>query len=153
MLTNPEQSRSHKSVFKNPFLYSSTVLAIAILVVGWILYSRWEDNRRIETRLVQERAEKQRESDRLALEQFGGKELAIQSFYVSPAVIHRGEAARLCYGVANAKSVTLEPQTDPVWPSYGHCVNVSPKKDTNYTLTATDATGKSISQSLEVKVR
>jgi hypothetical protein len=153
MLTNLEQSPSPKSVFKNPLLYSSIVLGIAILVVGWILYSRWADNRRIEARLAEERAEKQRESDRQALEQFGGKELAIQNFYVSPGVIHPGESARLCYGVANAKTVKIEPETEPVWPSYGHCLNVSPKKDTTYTLAATDAEGKSVTQSVEVQVR
>jgi hypothetical protein len=153
MLTTPEPASSGKAVLKNPLLYSSIVLGIAILVVAWILYSRWVDNRRIESRLTEERAEKQRESDRQALEQFGGKELAIQSFYVTPGLIHRGENARLCYGVANARAVKLEPRTEPVWPSYSHCVNVSPNKDTTYTLTAIDAQGKSVTQTVEVKVR
>jgi hypothetical protein len=153
MAQNPELTPRPKSAFKNPWLYSSMVLGIAILVVSGILYSRWEDNRQIDRRLAEERAAKQRQSDRLVLEQFGGKELAIQSFYASPGAIRRGETARLCYGVANAKILTLEPQSEPVWPSYGHCVTVSPKKDTIYTLTATGADGHTVTQAVEVKVR
>lgn len=153
MLTTPEPAPQSKSILKNPLLYSSTILGIAILMVGWILYSRWEDNRQLERRLQEERSQKRRDSDRAALENFGGKELAIQNFYASPGIVHRGESAQLCYGVANAKTVKLEPQSEPVWPSYGRCVSVSPKKDTTYTLTAADAAGKTVTQTVEVKVR
>jgi hypothetical protein len=142
-----------KSVFKNPLLYSSIGLAVAAVAVGWILFSRWEENRQIDRRAAQEKAQKQSESDRATLEQFGGKELAIQSFYASPGVIHRGDSARLCYGVANAKTIKLEPPSDPVWPSYSRCVDVSPRKDTVYTLTVQDAAGNTRSQTVAVKVR
>jgi hypothetical protein len=142
-----------KSVFKNPLRCSSIALCIAALAVGWILFSRWQENRDIDRRTAQVRAEKQLENDRAALEQFGGNELAIQNFYASPGVLQRGESTQLCYGVANAKTVTLEPQSNPVWPSYSHCVDVSPKKDTVYTLTVQDAAGNTKSQTVEVKVR
>ena len=82
-----------------------------------------------------------------------GKELAIQSFYASPGAIHKGESVQLCYGVANAKDVKLEPQPNPVWPSYSRCVNVSPAKSTTYTLTISDASGNTKTQSLEVTVK
>ena len=154
MLTNPETSATpSKSILKNPLLYSSVALGIAILVVGWILFSRWEENRQIERRTREETARKQRESDRATLEQLGGKELAIQSFYASPGLIHRGESVQLCYGVASAKTVKLEPQQNPVWPSYARCVDVSPRKDTTYTLTIADAAGNTKTQTVEVKVR
>jgi len=154
MLTNSTQPTSpSKSILKNPLLYSSILVGIALLAVGWILFSRWEENRQIEARNREESARKQRESDRAALEQMGGKELAIQSFYVSPGVIHRGESAQLCYGVANAKTVKLEPQSSPVWPSYARCVDVSPKKDTTYTLTIADANGNTKTATVDVKVR
>jgi hypothetical protein len=55
--------------------------------------------------------------------------------------------------VANAKTVTLEPQPNPVWPSHARCVEVTPQKDTVYTLTAEDASGNKTSQTVEVKVR
>jgi hypothetical protein len=150
MLSQSEQTP--KSVFKNPLLFSSIALGVAALAVAWILLSRWQENRRIDRTSAQEKTQKQLENDRAALEQFGGKELAIQSFYATPGVVHRGESTQLCYGVANAKTVKLEPQPNPVWPSYSRCVDVSPKKDTVYTLTVTDAEGNTKSQTVEVKV-
>jgi hypothetical protein len=143
---------SSKSVLKNPLLYSSIALGIALLAVAWILFSRWQQNHEIDRQAAQQRAQKQLQNDRAALEQFGGKELDIQNFYASPGVIHRGESAQLCYGVANAKTVKLEPQSNPVWPSYARCVDVSPKKDTVYTLTIEDAAGNTKSQTVEIKV-
>jgi hypothetical protein len=150
---SPPVAPSSKSVLKNPLLYSSIALGIALLAVTWILFSRWQQNREIDRQSAQRRAQKQLQNDRAALEQFGGNELDIQNFYASPGVIHRGESAQLCYGVANAKTVKLEPQPNPVWPSYARCVEVSPKKDTVYTLTVEDAAGNTKSQAIEVKVR
>lgn len=138
-------------LLKNPYLYSSAVLAVAALAVIWIFFSRWQENRLIERKGVQEKTQKRQQSDRAALEQLGGKELTIQSFY-GPTSIAKGETAKLCYGVANAKTVTLEPQPTPVWPSYARCVDVTPAKNTVYTLTIEDADGNTKMQSLEVKV-
>jgi hypothetical protein len=146
-------SPSTKSIFRNPSFYSWSVIGIVALVVGCILLSRWLENRAFENRIRQERTEKQRENDRIALEQMGGKDLAIQNFYAVPGVIRRGETVQLCYGVANAKSVKLEPQSNPVWPSYSRCVDVTPAKTTTYTLTIADASGHTISQSLQIQVR
>lgn len=141
-----------KSLFKNPFLYSGSILTIVALAVCLTLFSRWHDNRVLERRAAEEKSRQQRESDRLALEQLGGKDLAIQNFYAYPGVVHRGQSTQLCYGVANAKTVTLEPQASPVWPSHANCVDVSPSKSTTYTLTIADGSGHTLSQSLEVKV-
>ncbi len=151
--TSQQPQQQPKPIFKNPLLYSSIVLAAAALLVAWIFLSRWLENRQIERKTTQEKTQKQLESDRAALQQFGGKELAIQDFYAIPGVIHRGEKTQLCYGVANAKTVKLEPQSNPVWPSYSRCVDVSPTKDTTYTLTIEDAAGNTKSQTAEVKVR
>src|ERR1700736_2857221 len=150
MLAQPD--RQKKSALKNPFLYSWAALAIATLVVGWILFSRWQENRDIEKRAKEERTQKQQEQDRITIEQLGGKELAIQNFYASPGAIRRGESVQLCYGVANAKTVTLEPQPNAVWPSYARCVSVSPARSTTYTLTISDALGNTKTQSVQVKV-
>jgi len=142
-----------KSFFKNPTFYSRSVLVIGALIVTWIFVSRWWQNRSFEYRARQAASEKQREDDRAALEQMGGKELAIQTFYATPGEIRRGQSVQLCYGVANAKSVKLEPPSNPVWPSYARCVEVSPAKTTTYTLTIADASGNTKSQSLTVTVR
>lgn len=151
MLTQPDPPK--KTVLKNPFLYSWAALVIVALVVCGILFSRWLENRSLDERAKEEKTRIQREQDRIALEQFGGKELAIQSFYASPGNIRRGESVQLCYGVANAKTVKLEPQSNPVWPSYSRCVDVTPTKSTTYTLTIADVAGNTKSQTLEVKVR
>lgn len=149
----PQSGPPPNSIFKNPSFYSKSLLVILALIVGWIFFSRWWQNRAFENRVREERTEKQREQDRATLEQMGGKELAIQTFYAIPAEIRRGQSVQLCYGVANAKTVTLEPQSNPVWPSYARCVDVTPAKTTTYTLTISDAAGNTKSQSVTVQVR
>lgn len=150
MLAEPDPPK--KSVLKNPFLYSWAVLAVAALVVSGIIFSRWLENRTFERRAKEERVRNQQEQDRATIAQMGGKELAIQNFYATPGTIRRGETVQLCYGVANAKTVTLKPQSNPVWPSYARCVDVTPTKSTTYTLTIADAAGNTKTQSLEVIV-
>jgi hypothetical protein len=149
----PEPQPQSKPLFKNPRLYTSAAIVIVAFVVGWIFFSRWFENRAIENREKQERTQKQLEQDRVTLEQLGGKELAIQNFYATPGAIRRGETVQICYGVANAKTVTLEPQSNPVWPSHSRCVDVKPAKTTTYTLTIADASGNTKTQMLEVQVR
>jgi hypothetical protein len=160
MLTEPQPSRSQnvqhpgsKSPLKNPILYSSLALLAVLLYVLWIFFSRWQENRQIQRKASEERSQKQLDADRQTIDQLGGKELAIQSFYASAGVIHRGETLQLCYGVANAKVVKLEPQDNPVWPSYNRCVEVAPKKDITYTLTIEDAAGHTQTQTLDIKVK
>jgi len=156
LLNQPELQQPvppSKSIFKKPSFYSKLVFTIAALIVFWIFFSRWWQNRSIEYRSREAAAEKQREQDRATLEQMGGKELAIQTFYAMPGEIRRGQSVQLCYGVANAKSVKLEPQSNPVWPSYSRCVDDTPTKTTTYTLTIADAAGNTKSQSLTVQVR
>ncbi|HEX4378706.1 MAG TPA: hypothetical protein VH022_01640 [Candidatus Acidoferrum sp.] len=148
----PNSSDESKTVFKNPLLYSSIVVVVAVVVVGWILFSRWSDTKQIERRANEEKRDKQHEADRVALDQMGGKTLDIQAFYANPGAVHRGETVQLCYGVANAKNVKLEPQPNPVWPSYARCVDIKPTKTTTYTLTIDDGAGNTKTQSLEVKV-
>ena len=145
-------STEEKQIWRNPFVYTGTILLVVAIYVGWIVFSRWNENRLIEHHTRDEATEKQRELDRKTVENMGGSELAIQAFYGNPQ-IRRGEKAQLCYGVANAKKVTLEPQTNPVWPSYSRCIDVSPTKTTTYTLTASDDVGHSVAQTFTVEVR
>ena len=150
---SPQENAPAKSIFKKPSFYSRSVLVVAALMIFWIFFFRWWQNRSIEYRTNQERAARQRENDRATLEQMGGQQLAIQTFYATPGEIRRGEPVQLCYGVANAQSVKLEPQSNPVWPSYSRCVEVTPAMSTTYTLTIADARGNTKSQSLTVTVR
>lgn len=152
MLTENRGTAETKSILKNPFVYSSLAILVVAIYVVWIFLSRHTANRAYQERIRSQQAEKQRQSDQTAIEQLGGSELAIQMLYATPE-IRRGETAQVCFGVANAKSVTLEPQTNPVWPSHNLCVDVKPKKTMTYTLTATGADGKSVSQQATVAVK
>ena len=98
---------------------------------------RWNGNRVMEERA----SETERSHDQKVFQAMGGDRFEILNFYAYPGVIQRGDSTTLCYSVSNAKSVTLEPQSNAVWPAFERCVSVSPKKTTTYTFTATDATG------------
>lgn len=74
----------------------------------------------------------------------------ITLFYASPAVIPKGTAGSLCYGVENATKVALNPAVDEVWPSPSRCVQIRPDKETRYTLTATGADGKTDVKTVDV---
>lgn len=151
-MMSDQNTTPQKSLFKNPLVYSSAVILIVALYVGWVLLSRRQEDRIYQHRAEQVQAKKQREADQAAIEQLGGSELAIQMLYATPRIA-RGETAQICFGVANAKSVTLEPQSNPVWPSHSLCVDVKPIKTTTYKLTATAADGKSVTQVVNVEVR
>ena len=75
----------------------------------------------------------------------------ITQFYSEPAIA-RGEKANICYGVANAKTVKIDPPVESLWPTVARCFAVSPAKNTTYTLTALDAAGKSATQTIEIRV-
>jgi hypothetical protein len=151
MFAEPDPEKP--SPLKNPFVYSSIALLIVVLYVGWVFFSRWHENRGIERAAAEKAAAIQQQQDRTTVEEMGGKELAIQNFYGTPGVVRKGESVQLCYGVANAKTVTLVPQDNPVWPSYSRCVDVKMEKTTTFTLTATNAAGKSVNSTVEIKVK
>jgi len=145
-------SSPSKSLFRSPYFYSAVILTAVLAYVAFLLISRYESDRVFNQRYAQKAAQEQREEDREAVEQLGGSELAIRALYISPHRIRRGENAQLCYDVANAKTVTLDPPAGEVWPSHNRCVDIAPKTTTTYTLTIADASGKSASQTVEVRV-
>ena len=153
MPTLPDQEFQPKSILRNPLLYSSAVVVVVLAGVVFVMLSRWQDRRHVERQAAQQRAEKQQEQDRMAVEQLGGKEFRILSFYANPTVISRGESTQLCYGVSNAKTVKIEPGAPAAWPSIAHCIDVSPNKSMTYTLTIEDSVGNKKTQDVEVKVR
>jgi cytoskeletal protein RodZ len=130
---------------------SVVVFALVLGYLGWVFFSRWQTNHAFAQKAAEAAAEK-RAQDKTTFEGMGGNSFEILAFYASPSAINRGDSVSLCYSVSNAKSVTLEPQTNAVWPSYERCVSVSPTKTTTYTLTATDAAGKTKSAQVIVKV-
>jgi len=152
MLSENRGTPETKSAWKNPLVYTSLGILAVALYVASVFLSRHFANRALEKRIEREQTQKQRQSDQAAIEQLGGSELSIQMLYATPE-IGRGDTAQVCFGVANAKSVTLLPQDRPVWPSHNLCVDVTPKKTTTYTLTASGADGKSVTQQVTVRVK
>jgi hypothetical protein len=135
--------------FSKYLIFSGVALLVAGLYVGWVFLSRWQANQALEEKAATER----RSQDRQTFEMMGGDRFDILGFYADPGSIRAGEAAELCYSVSNAKSVKLEPPSEPVWPAFSRCVHVSPRKTTSYTFTAEDAAGHTKSATVKVEVR
>jgi hypothetical protein len=76
----------------------------------------------------------------------------ILAFYPRDMLVTEGGMTLLCYGVSNAKSVRIEPPVDGVSPSPSRCVEIRPKGETEYTLTAEGDDGHAVSQSVTVRV-
>jgi len=149
MASNPEPDSKPSTGARFYLIGSVLVFVLVFGYVGWTFFSRWEDDRAIEERA----AEQKRAQSQKTFEGMGGTHFDILAFYASPGVMARGDAVNLCYSVSNAKSVTLEPQSNvALWPSYERCVSVSPKKTTTFTLTATDAGGHTKAATAVVEV-
>jgi hypothetical protein len=143
---------SRKSLWKNPLLYSGALILCVAAFVLYIMLERYLSQRAFDDRILRQENVMRQEADRRAIEQLGGSELAIRSLYLAPSTVRPGETTLLCYDVANAKTVTLEPPVAEVWPSHSRCIALKPKKSTTFTLTIADASGKTVSQSVELKV-
>jgi hypothetical protein len=139
--------------FKTRTLLMLAGFAIVAAYTVFVVMSRYVSSRAFERRAAQEAAEKHLADDRAAIEQLGGSELAIRALYVSPSIIRSGHSSQLCYDVANAKTITLDPPVAEVWPSHYRCFDVSPKKTTTYTLTIVGPSGSPLSQSVKVTVK
>lgn len=69
---NSDTPTARKSWFKNPFLYSSSVVLPVAIYVGFVMISRYESKRDFEKRSAKAQEEKRLENDRLTVEQLGG---------------------------------------------------------------------------------
>jgi hypothetical protein len=142
-----------RSFFRNPLVYTSTLVVFGALYVGSVFFFRWENNRETERNAAKKQAQEKAANAQRAYDSLGGSQFAILSFYVTPSLIHPGQSTQLCYGVSNAKEVRLDPPAASVWPSVARCVAASPPKETTYTLTAVDAQGNTKTATLTVQVK
>jgi len=124
-------------------------LLAAFVYAGWTLYSRSQENQRLE----QMDKAKQAENNRRFLELYGSDSVKILSFYARSGQIRRGETGLLCYGVLNAKSVELDPPVEPVHPALSYCFNVAPLKTITYTLSVEGKAGGKATQAVTIVVR
>ena len=124
-------------------------LAAAVIYAGGTIYRRSSENRKLEQAAVRSEAE----ADRKVVDQLGGGALKLLVFYANPPVLARGAKTLLCYGVASAKTVTIEPHVADVKPALSQCVEAHPQATTKYTLTAGDGQGRKDSRTIEVIVR
>jgi hypothetical protein len=76
----------------------------------------------------------------------------ITAFYPRDPTVTEGGKTVLCYGVSNAKTVRIDPPVDGVSPALSRCVEVRPKSETLYTLTAEGADGQVVTQSAVVHI-
>jgi hypothetical protein len=120
-----------------------------MIYTGSVMWMRRSENRDIEKKSVETEAE----ADRKIVEKYGNGELKLLSFYANPGIVRKGSTGLLCYGVANASSLQIEPNVEPVRPSLSRCVNVKPTTDTTYTLTAKNDKGSTLTQTVEVRVQ
>lgn len=129
--------------------YTSFAVIVALAYAGWILVSRSMAERAGERAAEAAKAK----ANQKIVQAYGDGHIKILTFYASPAALTRGQKALLCYGVANATAVRIEPNVEPVHPSLSRCVDIAPSASTEYRLTAQDGQGKTETRSLVLSVK
>jgi hypothetical protein len=125
------------------------LIVVGLIYDASVFYSRRSGNREA----VDAQAEKAANYERRTLDAYDGGGLKILDFYAAPDTVRRGAQTNLCYGVTGAKTVRIEPAVEAVWPAVTRCVQVSPRRDTEYKLVAEDGAGHSVTDTIAVKVR
>jgi len=82
----------------------------------------------------------------------GGTAVRIVQFYARSGAIIEGEQNLICYGVENAKEVSMEPAVETLYPTRNRCFFHEPRRDTTYTLTAVGYDGARTSATFRVRV-
>jgi hypothetical protein len=145
----PEMPGKQDTPLKKILPYTTAALVAALLYVAYIFYQRHEADVQAQAQIE---AKQQADRERTLKAVFGDGEIRFTTFSIDTTSLRRGDIARLCYGVENATSVKLDPPIETLKPTYLHCLDISPKVTTKYTITAEDGKGHSKSESLELKV-
>jgi hypothetical protein len=74
----------------------------------------------------------------------------ITQFYATQPKLSPGDKELLCYGVENAKTVSLSPGPQELSAALSRCVEVDPKETTTYTLTAQGDSGAPVTKDATV---
>ena len=139
-----------KSILRTILPYTTVAVILAALYVAWTFWSRHQEAKAAVEAAEQKKVQAQKDVyDQIS--QHG--ELTFTTFEAADGVLKPGQTTQLCYGVVNAKTVELDPPVENIKPSFRHCLDISPKRTTTYTITADDGTGHTKSASLTVRVR
>ena len=147
-MAGPDQQSD--SVLRKILPFTTVGVVLAAIYVGYVFYSRWAENRDA----VEKAKQQEVINAKKTVDAYGGGQVKVLAFSATPGIVPRGEKVSICYGVSNAKTVAIDPKPDgETWPSLSRCVDAAPKKDTTYTITATDEKGHTDTQSIAVKVQ
>jgi hypothetical protein len=83
----------------------------------------------------------------------GSAKVKIANVNVSAVEVKSGETVTICYTVANARAVTIEPAGFRGGPNPKGCATHQPTKSTTYVITATGADGDRDQEQVTVRVR
>jgi hypothetical protein len=133
---------------KKTLRWSWILVLIAAIYSGAKIYMRARENRALEQAAVRQEAAE----DRKVVDQLGGGAMKVLVFYANPPAIARGAKTLLCYGVASAQTVRIEPHVRDIKPALSECIEAHPTATTQYTFTATDNHGKVESRTATVTV-
>ena len=162
MLTNPPpssganvpaQAPDPKRAAKRRWSIFGLVVAVLLVYIVFVFWTRSQDNKLLERERAEKASADQRTADEKSVEALGGTDFKILAFYASPGLIHTGDDVSMCYGVANTKTVTLDPPVASVWPSATRCMSVKVTKTTKFTLTADDGSGNKKQAELTITVQ
>ena len=145
----PEQPNGNTDIFRKLLPITTVILVVVLVYVGWIVFSRWQERRESANKAAAAEVENVRKT----VAAYGGSQVTILSFTLSPGAIHGGETTQACYSVSNAKNVKIDPKPEEeTWPSLQRCVHVKARKSGDITLTADDGAGHSRTKSLPLTV-
>ncbi len=77
----------------------------------------------------------------------------ILQFYANVGILTLGQTALLCYGVENAKTVTISPSVEGVYPTVRRCLQILPQHTTHYMIMAEGYDGHVATQSFTLPVQ
>jgi hypothetical protein len=127
----------------------ATVIAVAYLGYVWLARRSATEHYEARTKL----AEPTEDQKAKFSDTYGGSAVKILQFYARDGAVTEDQGTVMCYGVLNAKSVRVEPPVADFYPALNRCIDISPKHDTKYVMTAVGGDGKTATAEFTVAVR
>ena len=124
---------------------------IAVVYLGYVLIARHTADRRFAH--GQSAAQPSAGQNAKFAEAYGGSDVKILQFYARESEITDDRSTVICYGVANARSVRVEPPLADIYPALNRCVEAAPRHDTKYVMTAEGNDGKTATAEVAIAVK